>query len=56
MLVLVAPAGVEGLLIEAGEPASQPTTPPPAEEPPDLDALTPLAEQYGVELLAPTPL
>lgn len=55
MLVLVSPAGVEELWLEAGEPAPELETPPPPEEPPDLDALAPLAERYGIEFLGPTP-
>ncbi|MDY6818194.1 MAG: hypothetical protein SVG88_05975 [Halobacteriales archaeon] len=41
--------------IEAGEPAPELTTPPPPEEPPDLDALMPLFDQYGVEVFGPMP-
>lgn len=55
MLVLVAPAGVEELWIEAGDPAPELTTPPPPEEPPDLEALAPLLEEYGLEVLGPIP-
>lgn len=55
MLVLVAPAGVEELWLEAGEPAPELTTPPPQEEPPDLDAMAPLFDRYGVEVFGPIP-
>lgn len=55
MLILVAPAGVEGLWLEAGEPAPELTTPPQPDEPPDLEALAPLFEQYGLEALGPIP-
>lgn len=55
MLVLVAPAGVEELWVEAGEPAPDLTTPPPPEEPPDLESMAPLFEEYGVEVFGPIP-
>lgn len=55
MLVLVAPAGVEELWMEAGEPALELTTPPPPEEPPDLDGMAPLFEEYGLDVFGPIP-
>jgi quercetin dioxygenase-like cupin family protein len=52
-LLVTEPADFEGFLRAAGEPAPSMTIPPPPAEPPDLEALTALAAEYGLEILGP---
>lgn len=47
------PAGFEGFLRAAGEPAAARTLPPPADAPPDPAVLAALAAEYGIEILGP---
>lgn len=53
LLQLNFPVGIERFFLEAGEPASAPTLPPPA--PPNLDKAVALAEKYRFEIAAPPP-
>jgi quercetin dioxygenase-like cupin family protein len=55
MLVVSTPGGFDGFFFETGEPAGARTAPPPASEPPDLDALVAALDRYGVAVLAPPP-
>jgi quercetin dioxygenase-like cupin family protein len=52
LLVLV-PGGFENFVRTLSEPATQLTIPPPATEPPDVEAMARLAADYGVEILGP---
>jgi quercetin dioxygenase-like cupin family protein len=52
-LLVVEPAGFEDFVRTVGEPATERVIPPPATEPPDVEALTQLAAGYGVEILGP---
>jgi quercetin dioxygenase-like cupin family protein len=52
-LVLVAPAGVEGFIQEAGEPATDPTSVPPPPEMPEIQRLVEIAQRYGIEVPPP---
>jgi quercetin dioxygenase-like cupin family protein len=52
-LLVVEPAGFEGFVSALGEPARRRVIPPPATEPPDMEALATLAAQYGLEILGP---
>ncbi|MFC4357425.1 cupin domain-containing protein [Halobium salinum] len=53
MLIQVTPAGFEGFVAGAGQPAERLETPPPAE--PDVSALTAAAAEYGLDILGPLP-
>jgi hypothetical protein len=37
----------------ASQPAAEPVIPPPATEPPDVEGLTRLAAEHGMEILGP---
>jgi quercetin dioxygenase-like cupin family protein len=52
-LVLVVPAGVEGLIEEAGEPAEDPSSVPPPPEMPELQRIVETAQKYGIEVPPP---
>ena len=52
-LLVTEPAGFETFMRAASEPALTLTIPPPPTEPPDLDGLTALAAEYGIEILGP---
>ena len=52
-LGLVAPAGFEGFFEEIGEPATDPSSPPPA-GPPDIEKIMATAPKYGLEIPPPT--
>lgn len=52
-LLVSEPAGFEGFIRAFGEPAQRLEIPPPASEPPDMDALAAAAAEYGIELLGP---
>ena len=52
-LVLVTPAGVEGFVEEAGEPATDLSSVPPVPELPELQRLVETAQKYGIEVLPP---
>jgi len=52
-LLVTEPAGFETFMRAASEPAPTLTIPPPPTEPPDLDGLTALAAEYGIEILGP---
>ena len=53
LLILTTPAGFEQFVIEAGEPATDPTSPP--NNPPDMEKLMRLAAKYQIEILGPLP-
>ena len=52
-LLVTEPGDFEGFMRAASEPARTLTIPPPPTEPPDLEAMTALAAQYGIEILGP---
>lgn len=52
-LLVAEPAGFERFVRALAQPAQTLTIPPPATEPPDLDALVALAAEYGIEILGP---
>ncbi len=52
-LVVNTPAGFEDFIAAAGEPAAELTLPPPSQEPPDMERLTALAADHGIEILGP---
>jgi quercetin dioxygenase-like cupin family protein len=53
MLVGFAPMQFEGFQREVGEPALERVLPPPAEGPPDMQRLIPIAKRNGFEILGP---
>jgi quercetin dioxygenase-like cupin family protein len=52
-LVLVVPAGVEGFVQEAGEPATDLSSVPPVPDMPDLGRIVETAQRYGIEVPPP---
>jgi hypothetical protein len=52
-LLTVEPAGFEGFLRAAGEPATSAAEPPAASGPPDPEALARLAAGFGIEITGP---
>jgi quercetin dioxygenase-like cupin family protein len=52
-LLVTEPAGFENFMRALSEPATELVIPPPATEPPDIDAMTRLAAEYGIEILGP---
>jgi mannose-6-phosphate isomerase-like protein (cupin superfamily) len=52
-LVLVAPAGVEKFIEEAGEPAEDASSVPPPPEMPELQRIVETAQKYGIEVPPP---
>ena len=52
-LLVAEPAGFENFMRALSEPAAQLVIPPPATEPPDVEAMTRLAAEYGIEILGP---
>ena len=52
-LLVTEPAGFDGFVRTLSEPATELVIPPPATEPPDVEAMTRLAAEYGVEILGP---
>ncbi len=52
-LLVTEPAGFESFMRAAAEPAQQLEIPPPATEPPDVQAMARLAAEYGIEILGP---
>jgi len=55
LLVISTPGGFDRFFFDTGEPAGALTVPPPAAEPPDLDALVRVLATYGVDVVAPPP-
>jgi len=53
LLILTTPAGFDGFVAEAGEPALRRELPEPKE--PDFARLTTLAAKYGIDILGPLP-
>jgi quercetin dioxygenase-like cupin family protein len=52
-LLVTEPAGFENFMRTLSEPATELVIPPPATEPPDVEAMARLAAEYGVEILGP---
>jgi quercetin dioxygenase-like cupin family protein len=52
-LLVVEPAGFEGFIRDVGEPAKTLTIPPPPDEPPDMEKLSAMAAEHGVEFIGP---
>jgi len=56
LLVVATPGGFERFFFDTGAPAAALTVPPPAAEPPDLDALIAVLADYGVTVVGPPPI
>ena len=52
-LLVVEPAGLEGMLRDLGEPAPTLTIPPASTEPPDMARIAQVVAEYGIEILGP---
>jgi quercetin dioxygenase-like cupin family protein len=52
-LLLTQPAGFDAFLRAFGQAATSATLPPPTSEPPDVELLTALAAEHGIEILGP---
>ena len=52
-LLVAEPAGFENFMRTLSEPATELVIPAPATEPPDVEAMTRLAAEYGIEILGP---
>ncbi len=52
-LLVTEPAGFENFMRLLAQPAAERVIPPPATEPPDVEAMTLLAVEYGIEILGP---
>jgi hypothetical protein len=52
-LLVTEPAGFEQFMRTLAEPARSLTIPPPASEPPDVQHLSAVAAEYGIEILGP---
>ena len=52
-LLVTEPAGFENFMRVLAEPAQQLEIPPPATEPPDVEGMSRLAAEYGIEILGP---
>jgi quercetin dioxygenase-like cupin family protein len=52
-LLVTEPAGFENFMRALAEPATELKIPAPATEPPDVEAMTRLAAEYGIEILGP---
>jgi quercetin dioxygenase-like cupin family protein len=52
-LLVAEPAGFDGFVRTLSEPATELVIPPPATEPPDVEAMSRLAAEYGIEILGP---
>lgn len=55
LLVISTPGGFDRFFFDTGTPAAAPTVPPPASDPPDLDAIVAAARDRGVEIIGPPP-
>jgi quercetin dioxygenase-like cupin family protein len=49
-VVIQAPSGVERFIEEAGQPATDPTTPPAPPEPADLQKIVAIASKHGIDV------
>jgi hypothetical protein len=52
-LLVTQPAGFESFMRSFSQPATHLVIPPPANEPPDVEAMSRLAAEYGIEILGP---
>ena len=52
-LLVAEPAGFENFMRAVAEPATELVIPVPATEPPDVEAMSRLAAEYGIEILGP---
>jgi hypothetical protein len=52
-LVVTSPAGFEGFIVAAGEPAAELTLPPSDGPSPDFEKLVALAAEHDIEVLGP---
>ncbi len=52
-LLVTEPAGFESFMRAVGEPALRLEIPPPADAPPDIEALTRAAETFGIQIVGP---
>lgn len=52
-LLVTEPAGFEGFMRTVGSPAERLEIPPPVSEPPDVEALTRVAAEFGIEIVGP---
>jgi hypothetical protein len=52
-LLVTEPAGFEGFMRAAGEPAERLEIPPAPTAPPDMGAMNALAAEYGIEIVGP---
>ncbi len=52
-LLVTQPAGFESFMRAVGEPAARLEIPPPAEGPPDVEALTRVAATFGIQVIGP---
>jgi quercetin dioxygenase-like cupin family protein len=52
-LLVAQPAGFEKFMRTVGEPAARLEIPPPATEPPDVEALTKVAASFGMDVIGP---
>ena len=52
-LLVTEPAGFDGFMRALGEPAQTMTIPPQPEGPPDMQMVTQVAAEYGIEILGP---
>ena len=52
-LLVTEPAGFESFMRSCSEPAQTLTLPPPPSAPPDVERLTAIAAEHGIEILGP---
>ena len=52
-LVVTEPAGFDNFIRALAQPAAERVIPPPASEPTDVEAMTRVAAEYGIEILGP---
>jgi quercetin dioxygenase-like cupin family protein len=55
LLVISTPGGFDRFFLDTGTAAAAPTLPPPATNPPDLDAIVAAAREHGVDIIGPPP-
>lgn len=55
-LAISTPGGFDRFFFATGEPAGAPALPPPADGPPDIEALVAAVTGFGVEMIGPPPM